>query len=110
MPSNEPYATVTGFGSAPNSVSVKVAGVVPALPSVTDTSLTVIVGSTGGGVESSLRIVPWPCPSAIVALVGPLRLTKNVSSGSTAVSPTTGTLTVPLVWPAGMVRSPLVAR
>ena len=30
---------------------------------------------------SSLRIVPTPCPSAIVALLGLLRLTKNASSG-----------------------------
>ena len=33
------------------------------------------------GVGSSLRIVPVPCASAIVALVGLLRLTKKVSFG-----------------------------
>ena len=41
---------------------------------------------------SSLTIVPWPWPSATVAPVTFVTLTRNVSSGSTAVSPLTRTL------------------
>jgi hypothetical protein len=58
---------------------------------------------------SSLRIVPIPCPSAIVALLGLMRLTKNVSSGSKVPSPWTGTLMIAVAPPAGMVSVPDVA-
>ena len=53
---------------------MKVASVVPVLPSVTVTSLMLIRGS-------SSRMVPTPWPSAMIALVGLLRLTKKVSFG-----------------------------
>ena len=43
---------------------------------------TLLIESDGAGGESSLRIVPWPWPSAIVALVAFDRFTKKVSSGS----------------------------
>src|SRR5688572_15195903 len=52
---------------------------------------------------SSLRIVPTACPSAIVTSWGLLRLTKNVSSDSLRVSPSTKTHTDPYRWPAWMV-------
>src|SRR5262249_9079348 len=52
-------------------------------------------GCGGGGVPdgSSLRMVPWACPRAIVALSGLVRFTKNVSFGSATVSPTMATAT-----------------
>ena len=43
---------------------------------------------------SSFRIVPTASESPIVAFVALARLTKNVSSGSNSVSPTTGTVSV----------------
>ena len=58
--------TVTVWVLAADSVTVKTALTVPLLPSVTDTSLMEMVG---GGASSS-TMVPWPCASAIVALVG----------------------------------------
>jgi hypothetical protein len=81
---------------------VKVAFTVPALPSVTVTSLMEILGS-------SSRMVPIPWPSAITALVALLRLTKKVSFGSPRRSPLTSTVIVPLVWPAGIVSVPAAA-
>ena len=48
----------------PDSVTVNRALTVPLLPSVTDTSP---IDSEPTGAVSSLVIVPWPCPSAIVA-------------------------------------------
>ena len=39
-------------------------------------------------------MVPTPCPSPIVALVAPVKLTKNVSGGSTALTETVDDLTV----------------
>ena len=48
----------------------------------------------GGGEESSLRIVPTPWPWTMVALLGLLRFTRNVSSGSLIVSPFTATVMV----------------
>ena len=58
----------------------------PRCPPSSETSLIV---SEGRG--SSSRIVPTPWASAIEAFVAPDRLTKNVSSTSSVVSPTTGT-------------------
>jgi len=49
--------------------------------------------ATGGG-ASSLVMVPMPCPSATVAPFTPVRLTMNVSSNSTFVSPLTTTVNV----------------
>ena len=75
----------------------------PLLPSVTVTSPMERVG------KSSFRIVPTAWPSARVAFVGPVRLTSKVSLPSMTVSPSTGTVTVLLVWPAVKVRTPEVA-
>ena len=46
---------------------------------------------------SSSAIVPVPSPSAITALVGALRVSRNVSFPSAAVSPQLGTVIVWLV-------------
>lgn len=60
---------------------------VPLLPPATETSSIGSAGSGGGGGASSFTIVHCPCPSAIVAPAGLDRSTKNVSFGSTVVSP-----------------------
>ena len=86
------------------SVTVKFAFTVPELPSVTVTSSIERDGS-----PSSSRIVPMPWPSAIVAFVGPERLTKYVSLLSFSRSPLTRTVTVLVVWPAAKVTVPLPA-
>ena len=65
-------STVTVCPLAAESVTVKVAVVVPALPSVTVTSSIDRVG----GASSSV-MVPAPEPSAIVALAGLVRLTDE---------------------------------
>ena len=80
---------------------MKAALTVPALPSVTVTSL---IESVGGG--SSSVIVPTPWASAIVALAGLVRLTRNVSLVSSSRSPLTETVIVCVVWPGAKVRSP----
>ena len=46
---------------------------------------------------SSFVIVPSPCPSSIVALAAPDRLTKKISSGSEPLSPQTRTVIVLLI-------------
>ena len=74
---------------------------VPALPSVTLTSLIDSVGTA-----SSFVIVPIPLPSAIVAFTGPLRFTPNVSFASNFVSPFTVTLTGRVAWPGVKVSVP----
>ena len=75
---------------------------IPEFPSVRVTSLTVMFCVVD---ESSLVIVPTPWLSVIVHPTQFDKLTVNVSFGSTAVSPTTGTVTV---WvsepPAGRFR------
>ena len=53
-------------------------------------------------------IVPAPVASASVALTGLERPTVKVSSGSSSVSPLTGTVIVLLVWPGVKVSVPLV--
>ena len=65
MPAAVAQSTVTAWPLAAERVTVNVAVVVPALPSVTVTSSTDRVG----GASSSV-IVPSPEPSAIVALDG----------------------------------------
>jgi hypothetical protein len=82
--------------------AVKPKGVVPKLPSKFDASLTETTGWA-----SSLRIVPCPRPSTIVAFVALERFTKNLSFGSNLMSPLTFTVAVPVVSPAGMVTVPL---
>src|SRR5688500_4558774 len=58
---------------------------------------------------SSLRMVPAPGPSAIVAPLAFERFTRNTSSGSRLRSPLTVTLTAQLVRPAGIVSVPEAA-
>ena len=77
-------------------VTVKVADLVPELPSVTLTSAMLSEAA------SSLTMVPSPWPSPISAPVTCERLTKNVSSGSGVESPLTVKLTVLDVAPAAM--------
>ena len=85
-------------------VTVKFAFSVPVSPSVTVTSLIDSVG-----VGSSSVIVPTPVASAIAAFVAFERLTVYVSFASSRTSPTTGTVIVRVVTPAGKVSVPFVA-
>ena len=78
--------------------------VVPLLPSVTVTSLIARAGAA-----SSLRIVPAPLASAMVAPPAPERLTLKPSSASATASPTTATVTVLVVSPGAKVRLPEAA-
>ncbi len=75
--------------------------IVPA-PSSADASPIVMLGT-----PSSLTMVPWPVPSAMVAFAGLLRFTAKVSSASAAVSPVTLTVTCCMVTPGVNVRVPL---
>ena len=70
-------------------VTVKTALTVPALPSVTVTSLIARLGS-----GSSLTMVPTPWPSTTTALTTLVTLTKKVSLGSLSRSPLTSTVKV----------------
>ena len=54
-------------------------------------------------------IVPVPVASERLALLGSLRVTVNVSSASSTVSPVTATSKVFKVWPAAKVSVPLPA-
>ena len=86
-------------------MAVKVAGVCPASPSVTATSSIETVGGS-----SSLLIVPTPWLSAIELFAELLvRLTLNVSSTSSLVSPLTLTVTVSEVSPGAKVTVPELA-
>ncbi len=102
MPFAVAYCTVMVFPLTAERLTVKLALLVPLFPSVTLTSLIAIVG-TG----SSLVIVSCPWLSAIVALVGVLRLITKVSSGSLSASPQTVIGSVWLVCPALKVSVPL---
>ena len=82
-------------------VTVKLANTVPTLPSVT---VTLLMLSDGNG--SLSVIVPRPCPSAIVAFDGFVRLTKYVSFASSSRSPLTGTVICFEVWPGVNVSVP----
>ena len=103
MPLAVAYATVTVDVLAADSVTVKVAAPVPALPSATATSP---IDSVGSGAASSFVIVPRPTPSASVAPEGLDSATVNVSLGSTVVSPFTTTAIVFVVCPAVKVSVP----
>jgi hypothetical protein len=74
---------------AAESVTVKVADVVPLLPSVTVTSLI-----DSEDAASLSLMVPWPWLSRMTALTAFERFTKNVSLGSSMVSPLTSTVIV----------------
>ncbi len=82
---------------------MKVASRVPLWPSTTVTSL---IDRLGRIAESSFVIVPVAVARAIVAPDAPDRLTRNVSFGSTVVSPFTTTAIVFDVWPAVNVSVP----
>ena len=84
--------------------TVKTAFAPPLFPSVRVTSS---IDRLGNG--SSLLMVPTPCASAKVALVGLDRLTKKDSSASLSVSPAISTVTVRFVVPGGKLNTPLVA-
>ena len=64
------------------------------------------MGTHSAGRPSSLTMVPWPCPSLMVAFTGLVRFTKKVSFSSGLVSPITLTVMVPESEPAGMVSVP----
>jgi hypothetical protein len=87
------------------SVTVKTALVAPAFPSVIATSLTARVGAIAA---SSLVMVPTPCGSAIVALVGLLRLTKKPSVADARVAEI-ATVTRCVVEPGAKAAVPLAA-
>ena len=59
---------------------------------------------------SSLVIVPVAVGVVIVALVGLLRVIVKVSSGSTKVSPLTGTVMTLLVSPAAKLTVPVMGN
>ncbi len=86
------------------SVTVNTALTAAVLPSVTVRSEILSVGTV-----SSFVIVPVAVPCPIVAFVGLLRRTVNVSFGSVAVSPTTATLMGRLVVPGLNVSVPEAA-
>ena len=66
-----------------------------------------VIESVGTG--SSFRIIPLPCPSSIVALVGLDKFTKKVSSASLSASPLTFTVTDLEVSPGSKVKVPEAA-
>src|SRR5262245_60823488 len=72
------------------------------LPSAFVTSVMLMRGSLS-------TMVPTPCASLMNALVGPLKVTAKVSFASPRRSPLTSTVTVPVVWPAGMSSVPEAA-
>ena len=74
-------------------------------PSVIDRSKTLIVGA-----ESLSFTVATPVLSAILAKVGFDRTTSKVFANSSVVSLTVDTEIVPVVFPAGMVKVPAVAK
>ena len=86
-----------------DSATVKVAAVVPPVPSAIEMSSTVRLA------VSSSTIVPVPWPSSIVAPAAPLSSNENVSSSSSSVSPTVVIFTVRLVTPGANVTVPAAA-
>jgi len=85
--------------NSPTASTVKVNGVVPALPSAA-LSVVAAIDSVGGGGASSFRIVAVAAAVPSVDPVGADSVTVNVSSGSTTVSPATFTVIVAVAWPA----------
>jgi hypothetical protein len=111
VPSALAYATVTGTVVACESVTANVAGLLPLSPSgLTVAFPTLTTGTTGGTPRlSSLTIVPVATASPSVAFTGADSVAVKVSSGSTAVSPTTPTENVFDVSPAAKLSGPLAA-
>src|SRR4051794_17805045 len=97
--------TLTAWPPAADSLTGKAAFLVPELPSA---MLTLLIARPGTG--SSLRIVPVAVAVPRIALVGLLRVAVYVSFALLSGSPTTGTVMVPEVEPAGMVSVPVLAR
>ena len=95
--------TVTLWPLAALSETVKLAVVVPVLPSTTETSSIVIDGA-----GSSSVIVPTPSPSLTVAAEGPVRLTLKFSFASLSASPFTVTGIVLVVSPGAKTSVPPV--
>lgn len=79
---------MTVFSLATLSETVNVMSWLPLSPSKSAQSQIEISGR-----GSLSRIVPRPCGSAIVALLGLVRLTNSVSSNSSRVSPQIGMMT-----------------
>jgi hypothetical protein len=84
--------TVTGVALAADMLTLKTTLVVSLSPSMTVASS---IASTGGAAgPSSSRMRPVPVALSMDALTGSLRSTKNCSSPSSVVSPTTATVIV----------------
>ena len=79
---------VTAFALAADREAVNVAVVVPAFPSVTETSFT---ESSGGASSSVIVATPWASPIVPGEPMRLVRFTTNVSFGSSLASPITGT-------------------
>src|SRR3954452_20389255 len=94
---------------APVTVNVLVAAANEAFPVTPTAPMSWVCHGVGNGgvLPSSLVIVTTPWASAMVAFTGAVRLTSTVSSGSTTVSPTIGTLMVVVVAPGANVAVPL---
>ena len=96
------YFTVTCLPLAADSDTVKSRSASPLSPSATLALPMLTVGAA-----SSSVIVPTPVDAEpSVALLGPLKVTRTVSSGSSTVSPRTFTVTVLLRSPAANVSRP----
>src|SRR6266536_88841 len=106
VPGTVAQSTVTGSSAALSRLTVRSAGRSLSSASDTDVSLIRSAGTTG---SSSSRMVTTPSSSPIVAPPGFARWTVNVSSGSSAWSPTTPTVTCLLVSPGANVTVPLPA-
>ena len=93
----------TSVASGFDSVTVKLSGFDPLLPSLIAAGLAI------ESVASSLLMVPVALALPRIALTGFDSVTVKVSFGSTRVSPFTCTVTVWEVSPAANVRSPETA-
>ena len=104
VPSAVAYCTVTAEADVFDKNTVKLALALPASPSrrmaLPMVRLVVLLSS------STIRPVPWL--RRRLALMGLLRLRTKVRLAWAMMLPSTGTLMVALVWPAGMVSVPEV--
>ena len=109
-PSPEAICCVETAPALPQAVEAVLVRELPETVTPTAEVHTTGTAPLGGGVVvSSFVIVPCPWPSARVAPDGLERLTRNVSFGSTVVSPLTVTLIVLLVCPAVKLSEPVAA-
>ena len=106
-PCRPPWHSRRTNAAVPVWLTVNVAVLVPASPSVIVTSV-IEMSPTTAATASSLLMVPMPW---LLTMVPPLvalnRLTKNVSSGSTVVSPLMVTETVLVRSPAAKLTVPV---